>query len=308
MTLSPFEIERQEFGRSAMGYKPREVDAFLNDMHRSVSTLWQERADLREENERLKERLARFEQIEEQLKNTLILAQDSAEKACEQARRESDLIMREAGQRSRDIVHTAHEERQRLEMVLHDLHSAEQEARQRLRSLTQTVLSHLDDTENLVADGASTLRAIVQAHPDPHEHRSHTGSMPRVDATQVITPAAATETPAESADAPSPAPASSDREATLRVTRRFEHRERARDEAASESNTGPATGGADQPSETHADAQLVEAGPLSASIAADTTGRAGIARTATADAFFDEPPSFDLSAFAPHERSDDSDE
>jgi cell division initiation protein len=172
MTLSPFEAERREFGRAPFGYRRRDVDHFVDEVQRSLRDLWTERGDAREDNERLKERLARYEQLEEQLKNTLLLAQDSAEKAHEQARRESELILREAGQKSRDIVHAAHEDKQRLEMVLRDLHGAEQEARQRLRALSGAILSHLDDTEQLVAESTGNLRAIVSAHPEASELRS----------------------------------------------------------------------------------------------------------------------------------------
>lgn len=172
MTLSPFEVERREFGRTAFGYKSRDVDHFLDEVHRSLSQLWQDRSDTREENERLKERLVRFEQLEDQLKNTLLLAQDSAEKAHEQARRESDLVMREAGHKARDLVHVAHEDKQRLEMVLRDLHGAEQEARQRLRGLAGAIMSHLDDTEQLVPDTPQMLSAAMLAHPASTELRS----------------------------------------------------------------------------------------------------------------------------------------
>lgn len=161
MTISPFEVERQEFGRTMFGYKRSEVDGFLDEIRGTLVGLWQERSDLREDNERLGERVARFTALEEQLKNTLLLAQDSAEKACEQARRESELVMREAGQKAREIVHAAHEERQRLEQALRELQSAEQESRQRFRALAQTVLGHLDDTEISAAD-ALTLRAKVE--------------------------------------------------------------------------------------------------------------------------------------------------
>lgn len=161
MTLSPFEVERQEFGKAVMGYRREEVDSFLDEVRHTLQSLWQERADLREENERLNERIARFTALEEQLKNTLLLAQDSAEKAQEQARRESELLMREAGQKAREIVHAAHEERQRLESALRDLQAAEGETRQRFRALAQTVVQHLDDSKHAVADSASTLRAIV---------------------------------------------------------------------------------------------------------------------------------------------------
>ena len=59
MTLSPFEVERQEFGTSAMGYRRKEVDSFMDEVRQSMVGLWQERSDLREENERLYERVAR---------------------------------------------------------------------------------------------------------------------------------------------------------------------------------------------------------------------------------------------------------
>lgn len=173
MTLSPFEVERQEFGKAAMGYRRSEVDSFLDEVRQTLLGLWQERADLREENERLNERVARFTALEEQLKNTLLLAQDSAEKAQEQARRESELLMREAGQKAREIVHAAHEERQRLESALRDLQAAEGETRQRFRALAQTVVQHLDDSKHAVADSASTLRAIVhgQSKQSSHDRR-----------------------------------------------------------------------------------------------------------------------------------------
>ena len=196
MTLSPFEVERREFGRAPMGYRTRDVDHFIDEVQRSLRDLWQERSDTREENERLKERLARFEQIEDQLKNTLLLAQDSAEKAHDQARRESELIMREASQKSRDIVHVAHEQKQKLEMVLRDLHSAEQEARQRLRAMSGAILSHLDDTEALVAESTGTFRAIVQAHPEATELRSSS-----VEAVGDIAERAAMAAEAEAAEA-----------------------------------------------------------------------------------------------------------
>ncbi|MCW2961878.1 MAG: DivIVA protein [Thermoleophilia bacterium] len=67
MTLSPFEVERREFAKAPFGYKPRDVDQFLDEVHRTLSELWQERVDIREETEVLKERLTRFEQLEDQL-------------------------------------------------------------------------------------------------------------------------------------------------------------------------------------------------------------------------------------------------
>ncbi|MEO6867380.1 MAG: DivIVA domain-containing protein [Gaiellales bacterium] len=275
MTLSPFEAERREFGKSPFGYKQRDVDQFVDEVQRSLRQLWEDRSDTREENERLKERLTRFEQIEDQLKNTLLLAQDSAEKAHEQARRESELVMREAGQKSRDIVHAAHEDKQRLEMVLRDLHSAEQEARQRLRAMSSAILSHLDDTEQLVNEGYSNFRAVVHAHPEATELRSAHESMSDV--------AARASLAAEAAVALEQKRVTEGEESAKRVELDAELATRATDkliEADSEITSRPAR-------MRRTDIDSLET---------------SFAKGEQADAFFDAPPSFDPSEVA--ERSE----
>lgn len=315
MTLSPFEVERREFAKSTRGYKPREVDDFLTDVQHSLTELWQERTDLREENQRLKDRLSSYEQLESQLTSTLMLAQDSAEKAHEQARRESELVMREAGQKARDLIHAAHEEKQRLGMVLRDLHSAEQEARQRMRVLSQTVLSHLDDTDALVNDGATTLRAIVQAHPEVESLRSGTtGEIARLEANvsrsrRAGQPRAAAADGARQAGQPS---ATADAAGPARPPRAGADRESAPNPAGASATSAPASGAAPRtPREgerrvgatagnsprTGGDAGMkpMTAGPIGASTEGGRPSRAA-SRSRTADDFFDTPPSFDLPA------------
>lgn len=291
MTLSPFEVERREFGTSPMGYRKRDVDNFIDEIHRTLRELWEERGTVREENERLKERLTRFEQLEEQLKNTLLLAQDSAEKAHEQARRESELMLREAGQKSRDIVHVAHEEKQKLEMVLRDLHGAEQEARQRLRAMSGAILSHLDDTEQLVAESTGTFRAIVQAHPEANELRSSTleTMAEHVERAALQAEIAATDSERLALDATEVADAA-------------ERLRRPEPLAVEPTAPAPETPAAGQPSQ--AAPASAEAAPASMrrSAGIETLGT-DAASSSTADAFFDAPPSFDPTEVAPRERA-----
>lgn len=274
MTLSPFEVERREFGSAPMGYRKRDVDQFADEVQRSLRDLWEERSDTREENERLKERLARFEQLEDQLKNTLLLAQDSAEKAQEQARRESELMLREAGQKSRDIVHRAHEDKQKLEMVLRDLHGAEQEARQRLRAMSGAILSHLDDTEQLVAESTGNFRAVVQAHPEANELRSSNLETMAEHAARAAMQAeaevAAAEAEAKVATPTAPVPQDE------RVTLTDQELETADERMAKAERVSPESSSID-------------------SLGTDT------ATSRTADAFFDAPPSFDPTEVAHRE-------
>jgi cell division initiation protein len=286
MTLSPFEVERREFGSAPMGYKKRDVDTFLDEIQRSLRDLWEERGDLREENERLKERLARFEQLEDQLKNTLLLAQDSAEKAHEQARRESELLLREAGQKSRDIVHSAHEEKQKLEMVLRDLHGAEQEARQRLRAMSGAILSHLDDTEQLVNESTANFRAVVQAHPEASELRASNLETMAEHAERAAMLAEAEAAAAELAATAAAAAAESVEVLVDAVDAVATDAQRIELDAAAASDA----------------IDRIVASEETAERRVETLGT-DAARSATADAFFDTPPSFDPSEVAPRDRA-----
>lgn len=167
MTLSPFEVERQEFPRRLLGYRRDDVDAFLADVQDTLVGLWQDRTELREQMERLTERLTRYAAQEEQLQKTLSMAQESAEKATEQARREAELEVREANARAREIVHSAYEERNRLELAVQSLLAAEQEGRQRFRALGQAVITHLADTERAVSDASAAVQELAS---DAHEY------------------------------------------------------------------------------------------------------------------------------------------
>lgn len=177
MTMSPFEVERREFGTATFGYRKREVDEFVTEVHGTLGKLWEERSELREELERVSERVERYAAQESQLVSTLRLAQESAEKATEHARKEAELVLREAQQQSRDLVHLAHEERQQLDTVVRELRAAEREARQRLRSLATAVLTGIDDDDPATEAQARSLRATVSGVATPTS--SAAGSMSR---------------------------------------------------------------------------------------------------------------------------------
>jgi hypothetical protein len=176
-------------------------------------------------------------------------------------------------------VHAAHEEKQKLEMVLRDLHGAEQEARQRLRALSGAILSHLDDTEQLVAESTGTFRAIVQAHPEASELRSSSleTMAEHVERAAIIAEATAAEADANRAervalDAELAAVASARLAEAMRMQR---------------------------------EAELVDAtvrGPDTADGHGTATLGTSAAASETADAFFDTPPSFDPTAVAPRDR------
>ena len=94
--LSPLDIHNQEFRRVMRGYSEDEVDNFLDRVVADFETLQKENAELRGEVEELRARVEQYKQLENTLHNALIVAQDAAEEVRQNARKEAQLIVREA--------------------------------------------------------------------------------------------------------------------------------------------------------------------------------------------------------------------
>ena len=106
MTLTPVEIRHVRLPRGA-GYRKGAVDSLLGEIVASFEEVWRDRADLREEVERLEGDLARHRELEALLRNTLLSAERNADELRAQARREADLILEEARLKAREAVTAA---------------------------------------------------------------------------------------------------------------------------------------------------------------------------------------------------------
>ena len=74
MSLTPVEIRHVTLPRRLVGYERSGVDRLLSDIATSFEDVWRDRADLRDEIERLESELHRQREIEEALRNTLLSA------------------------------------------------------------------------------------------------------------------------------------------------------------------------------------------------------------------------------------------
>ena len=92
----------------------RRTDDLLVRIAESFEDVWRERADLRDEVERLEGELARFQELEVLLRNTLVSAERAADELRAQAHREADVILEEARLKAREIGGGAESERERV--------------------------------------------------------------------------------------------------------------------------------------------------------------------------------------------------
>lgn len=148
MTLTPVEIRHVSIGRRPFGYDRASTEELLDRIVESYEGVWRERADLREELERMEAEIARFKELEVLLRNTLVSAERSADDIRTQARREADLILEEARAKARETAVSAETERERIKAEIRRLKSLESDMRAEYKAFLLRSLDRVEsDTE-----------------------------------------------------------------------------------------------------------------------------------------------------------------
>jgi len=143
MSLTPVEIRHVTLPRRLVGYERSAVDGLLSDIATSFEDVWRDRADLRDEIERLESELHRQREIEEALRNTLLSAERMADELRARAHREADLIVEEARAKAREIASTAESEQERTREEIRRLRTLETDVRAEFRALLASALDRL---------------------------------------------------------------------------------------------------------------------------------------------------------------------
>ncbi|NLY90979.1 MAG: DivIVA domain-containing protein [Firmicutes bacterium] len=101
--FTPVDLETMVFRRGFRGYKTKEVQEFMRKLIVDYEKLYKENIDLREELEAQKDLLKNYKQMEETLKNTLYLAQGTAEEIKAAGEKQAEVILREAQNRAEQM-------------------------------------------------------------------------------------------------------------------------------------------------------------------------------------------------------------
>jgi cell division initiation protein len=150
--LTPLDIHNKEFKRSFRGYSEDEVDEFLDRVVKDYEQLYRENLDLKETIDRLNSKLDHFQHMENTLHNTLVIAQETAEEVKLNAKKETELMIKEAEVRSQRLIDEAMSKVRRMTGEYEELQKQAQIYRTRMRTLVQAQLEMLksseDDDEN----------------------------------------------------------------------------------------------------------------------------------------------------------------
>ena len=145
--LTPLDIHNKEFGRSLRGYNEDEVNEFLDRIIKDYEALIRENRMGEEKVAALEERLTHYQNLEETLSKTIIVAQETAEEVKANARKEAQLIIKEAEKNADRIINESLVKSRKMAMEIDEIQKQSSVYRARFRALVQAQLEMLDSEQ-----------------------------------------------------------------------------------------------------------------------------------------------------------------
>jgi cell division initiation protein len=155
MPLTPLDIHNKEFSRSFRGYDEDQVNEFLDQVIKDYEALIRENKELQTKAVSLEERLSHFSNIEETLSKTIIVAQEAADEVRSNAKKESQLILKEAEKNADRIINESLTRSRKIALEIEELKKQASVYRTRFRTLLEAQM------ELLSVDGWHTLEVAV---------------------------------------------------------------------------------------------------------------------------------------------------
>ena len=144
--ITPLDIENKEFKKGLRGYNEHEVDTYLDEIKKEYENLYRENIELKDKLNALSEQIKRYKTIEETLKETLIVAQQTAEEVNASAQRKSSLIIDEAHHQAKKIVEQANNDVIQIKKDYENIRKEFVVFKGKFKSLLEDGISSIEET------------------------------------------------------------------------------------------------------------------------------------------------------------------
>ncbi|WP_125712667.1 DivIVA domain-containing protein [Companilactobacillus kedongensis] len=168
MVLSPVEIHDKEFDHKFRGYDRDQVEKFLNQVAQDYDLALQKNSQLEKEYADMKEQLKYFTDMKDALNQSIIVAQDAADKVKSGAEQEAQVIIEESQKKARElldqsteksnqILQDASDKARQVTIETDELKQKTNDFRRGLQGMLQQQLSMIDNPKwQQLADATST--------------------------------------------------------------------------------------------------------------------------------------------------------
>lgn len=144
MRISPLDIQQKQFPIKFRGFDVEEVYAFLELVREEMEELLRENASLKEQLHRSENQVREFRDMENTLRETLMTAQQMVEDYKINARKEAELIIKEAELKSDEIVKDAQEKVIKIHEDIVDLKGIRRHFKEEMRRLIENHLQMIE--------------------------------------------------------------------------------------------------------------------------------------------------------------------
>ncbi|MBP3964268.1 MULTISPECIES: DivIVA domain-containing protein [Paenibacillus] len=161
MPLTPLDIHNKEFGRRLRGYDEDEVNEFLDQVIKDYEALIRENKEIQNQALSLQEKLNHFSNIEETLSKTIIVAQEAADEVRSNAKKEAQLIVKEAEKNADRIINESLSKSRKVALEVEELRKQASIYRARFRTLVEAQLELLSHDSWDTLDGPASLTSEI---------------------------------------------------------------------------------------------------------------------------------------------------
>ncbi len=144
MRITPLDIQQKHFPVKFRGFDEEEVDSFLELIREEMEELLRENTSMREESKRLEKQLKEYKNIESTLKDTLIATQQMVEDYKNTAKKDAELIIKEAELKAEEIIKNAQEKVIKIHEDITDLKGVRRHFKEEVRRLIESHIRMLD--------------------------------------------------------------------------------------------------------------------------------------------------------------------
>lgn len=175
MTLSPLDIHNKEFNVKLRGYDQDQVNDFLDKIIKDYEITLKENENLTEEVKTSNEKLEYFNDLKDSLNQSIIVAQEAADRVKVNAKRESEIINKEsqkqghdiideANEKAKHIIDMASEKAKKLAVETDDLKKQARIFRQRLKVMMESQLEVVksSDWDEILKQGETSTYSEIQ--------------------------------------------------------------------------------------------------------------------------------------------------
>lgn len=161
MRITPLDIQQKQFPMKFRGFDVEEVYAFLEVVREEMEELIRDNAALKEAAQRAESKIKEHKDMESALRETLMTAQQMVEEYKTNARKEAELLVREAELKADSMLKDAQEKVIKIHEDIVDLKGIRRHFKEELKRLIESHHKMLEfDKEREGEDSAEGRRGI----------------------------------------------------------------------------------------------------------------------------------------------------